>query len=236
MATLSIGKIERKKSYRLIVDQLKHLINTGELRIGEKLPPERVLAQEFGVARPTVREALSALEVLGIIDVQVGSGAYVLQVPQEETPQTVMQLEEESSPLDLFEVRLAIEPLSAAKAAKNATIEDLAQIRTIVSEMEQDVQQNIFSLEKDQQFHLSLAQASKNVHVLEIMKYIISAMQKAVWQKYIMKNIAIEGHKELYVKNHRMIFETIEARDPEQASALMLEHLQGGIVLDDWDQ
>lgn len=233
---ISIGKIERKKSYMLIIDQLKHLINTGELQIGDKLPPERILAQEFGVARPTVREALSALEVLGIIDVQVGSGAYVMKVPQEGSAQTLSQLEAESSPLELFEIRLAIEPLSAAKAAENATEEDLAHIRAIVNDMEQDVRQNIFSLEKDRQFHRGLAQASKNAHVLEIMQYLIHAMQKPVWQKYIMKNIAIEGHKEKYVRNHRMILEAIEAQDSERAQAAMLEHLQGGILLDDWDQ
>ena len=60
-------------------------------------------------------------------------------------------------------------------------------------------------------------------------------MKRTLWQKYIMKNIAIEGHKAMYVKNHRMILEAIEARDPEQARLMMLEHLQGGIVLDDWD-
>jgi DNA-binding FadR family transcriptional regulator len=71
--------------------------------------------------------------------------------------------------------------------------------------------------------------------MLEIMKYIITAMQKLVWQKYIMKNITIEGHKAMYVRNHRRILEAIEKGDPEQAQAAMLEHLQGGILLDDWD-
>jgi GntR family transcriptional repressor for pyruvate dehydrogenase complex len=102
--------------------------------------------------------------------------------------------------------------------------------------MEQDLRQNIFSLEKDRRFHRCLALASNNVHVVEIMKYILDAMQKPVWQKYIVKNITIEGHKETYVRNHRMILEAIEMRDPERAQAAMLEHLQGGILLDDWDQ
>lgn len=232
---ISIGKIERKKSYMLIVDQIKHLITTGELKVGDKLPPERVLAEKLGVARPTVREALSALEVLAIIDVQVGSGAYVLRVPQEESSQTIGQLEEESSPLELYDVRNAIEGFSVAKAAENASDENIATIREIVADMEKDLERDVFSLEKDRQFHLSIAQASKNIHVIEIVKYIIGVMKRTLWQKYIMKNIAIEGHKAMYVKNHRMILEAIEARDPEQARAIMLEHLQGGIVLDDWD-
>lgn len=232
---MPIGKIERRKSYMLIVDQLKHLITTGEIKVGDKLPPERMLAEQFGVARPTVREALSALEVLGIIDVQVGSGAYVIQIPPQESPQIIQQLEEEASPLDLFEVRKAIEGLAAAKAAENATDDDIAQIRQILSSMEKDLKDDIFSLEKDRQFHLNIALASKNIHVIEIMNYITATRQKPLWQKYIMKNIAIEGHKVMYVNNHRQILAAIEAKEPEQARALMLEHLQGGIVLDDWD-
>jgi GntR family transcriptional repressor for pyruvate dehydrogenase complex len=232
---MPIGKIERRKSYMLIVDQLKHLITTGEIKVGDKFPPERILAEQFGVARPTVREALSALEVLGIIDVQVGSGAYVIQMPQQETPHAIQQLEEESSPLELFEVRKAMEGFAAAKAAENATDDDIARIREIVDSMKSDLQKDLFSLEKDRQFHLSIAQATQNVHIIEIAKYIVGVMQKPLWQKYIMKNIAIDGHKAMYVNNHRMILEAIETRDPEKARAIMLEHLQGGIVLDDWD-
>ncbi len=232
---ISIGKIERKKSYILIVDQLKHLINTGELKVGDKLPPERVLAEKLGVARPTVREALSALEILEIIDVQVGSGAYVLRVPQEQSSQTIEQLAEESSPLELYDVRKAIEGFSAAKAAENASDDDITRIRDIVTDMEKDLERDVFSLEKDRQFHLSIAQATKNTHIIEVVKYIVGVMKRTLWQKYIMKNIAIEGHKAMYVKNHRMILEAIEAKDPEQARLMMLEHLQGGIVLDDWD-
>ncbi len=232
---MPIGKIERRKSYMLIVDQLNHLITTGEIKVGDKLPPERMLAEQFGVARPTVREALSALEVLGIIDVKVGSGAYVIQVPQQGAPQTIQQLEEESSPLELFEVRKVIEGFAVAKAAENASEDDLARIREIVSSMEKDVPQEEFSLEKDRQFHLSIAQATQNAHVIEIVKYIIGVMQKPLWQKYIMKNISIEGHKVTYVNNHRLILKAIEAKDPDRARTLMLEHLQGGIVLDDWD-
>jgi len=69
------------------------------------------------------------------------------------------------------------------------------------------------------------------------MKYIIEAMQKPIWQKYIMKNIvAIVGHKEQYVRHHSLILGAIEQRDPDQAQAAMREHLHGGILLDDWDQ
>jgi GntR family transcriptional repressor for pyruvate dehydrogenase complex len=220
----------------LIVDQLKELIFAGELNIGEKLPPERILAQQFGVARPTVREALSALEVLGIIDVQVGSGAYVLQVPQEDSPHTLQQVDEESSPLELYDIRNTVEGLAAAKAAQHASKEEIAAIRAIVSSMEQDLDQNIFSLEKDRAFHLSLAQATGNIYLIEIMNYLLGVMQKRLWQTYIMKNIEIEGHKAKYVHNHRKILEAIATHDPEQAQRLMTEHLQGVIDLDDWDE
>lgn len=232
---MPIGKIERKKSYLLIVDQLKTLISDGEIQVGEKLPPERILAEQFGVARPTVREALSALEVLGIINVQVGSGAYVINVPRPDDQSTLNHLEEEPHPLDLFDVRKAVEPLTAARAAEHATPEDIAAIQAIVAEMEQDLEQDMFALDKDRRFHLSLAEASQNAHLVAIVRYIAQAMHKPLWQKYIMKNIAIEGHKAMYVDNHRRILDAIQARNPEQARTVMIEHLEGGIVLDDWD-
>ena len=117
-----------------------------------------------------------------------------------------------------------------------ASEEDLAAIRAIVSSMEQDLDQDIFSLEKDRAFHLSLAQASGNTYLIEIMKYLIGVMQKRLWQKYIMKNISIPGNKVRYVHNHRNILEAIESRDPQQARRMMTEHLQGVIDLDDWDE
>ncbi len=233
---MPIGKIERKKSYMLIVDQLKALISSGEITIGEKLPPERILAEKFGVARPTVREALSALEVLGIVEVQVGSGAYVKNIPQADSPALLNQLTQEPSPLDLFEVRKAIEPLSVVKAAEHARDDDIQKLREIVLSMEKDLKEDIFSLEQDRDFHFSLARATHNAHIVEIMRYIVTAMQKPIWQKYIMKNIAIEGHKAMYVTTHRQILEAIETHNSEKARSLMIDHLLGGIVLDDWDE
>ena len=83
------------------------------------------------------------LGILGIIDVQVGSGAYVTGIPQTEPPQQLNQLQEEASPLDLFEVRQAIETLSAAKAAQNASDADIERIRNIVVSMENDLEEEV---------------------------------------------------------------------------------------------
>jgi DNA-binding FadR family transcriptional regulator len=234
---LPIERITHIKAYAKIVSQIKELINRGEYKIGEKLPPERELSAQFGVARPTVREALSALEILGIIEIQVGSGAYVRWVPDRDISTSFAELQKESSPIELLEARIPIEGVIAAQAAIKAPIEAIENLNQLSMEMEKDFSDGDYQIEKDRLFHLKIAEATGNMHFVEILKYFNTQMAQKIWVKYSEKNREIPGRIERYIKNHRSILEAIEERDPERAQAMMEMHIKTGLknFYDDWD-
>ena len=104
------NKVKTKKVYIKIVEQILDLIKEGRLKSGDKLPPEQVLAEKFGTSRPSVREALSALEILGITESRGGRGNFIKDTPRYPLyEQEVMELEEEESPFELLEARKALE-------------------------------------------------------------------------------------------------------------------------------
>src|SRR6187455_2664505 len=127
---MPIQAVESRRLYRQIADQIAELIDTGEYRTGARLPPERDLAKQLGVSRPSVREALIALEVEGYVEVRVGSGVYVndKRLAGRVPAPAGISLPEDSGPFELIRARWIIESECAALAAKNAT---KAQVRAI---------------------------------------------------------------------------------------------------------
>jgi len=130
------SKVKTKKVYMKIVEQIRDLIKEGRLKPGDKLPPEQILAEKFGTSRPSVREALSALEILGITESRGGKGNFIkdnLDTPLYE--QKYRELEEEESPFEILEARKAVETEIVGLAAKKATKEDIVSIRESLDKM-----------------------------------------------------------------------------------------------------
>ena len=124
--------IEPRRLYRQIADQVRMLIRNGEFAAGARLPPERDLARELGVSRPSVREALIALEVEGLVEVRIGSGIYVRAVPNGQARDATDAL---AGPFELLRARRVIESECAALAAKAARRAQLRAIDTALDEM-----------------------------------------------------------------------------------------------------
>jgi GntR family transcriptional repressor for pyruvate dehydrogenase complex len=215
-----------------IVDQVRSLISRGEVKLNEKLPTEQELSLNFGVARPTVREALSALEVLGLVEVRVGSGAYVVGIPSE-IPVDNSSINGES-PVDLYEVRMRVEPFAAGKAALNASDNDIQSIEEILLSMENEKQGHKFSFDLDRKFHLSIAKASGNKHIIEIETYIIRQMAKTPYLHFSKKNIQVKGHIERVIQDHRNTFLAIRDRNSKKAESMMLAHLKNVATREGW--
>src|SRR5215831_2894760 len=133
---MPIQSIEPRRLYRQIADQIRTLIRSKEFPAGSRLPPERDLARQLGVSRPSVREALIALEVEGLVEVRIGSGIYVRSAP--EAP-IVASAEAAAGPFELLRARYVIEAECAALAAKSARRSQLAAIAAAIDEMEQEM-------------------------------------------------------------------------------------------------
>src|SRR5436305_4491785 len=164
---MPIHSIEPRRLYRQIADQIRTLIRAGEFTAGRRLPPERDLAKQLGVSRPSVREALIALEVEGYVEVRVGSGVYVMG-PR--TGTSADPLPADSGPFELIRARWLIESECAAMAAKSATKAQVRGMEEALEQMERDRDQGTMPLAADRLFHLRVAEASANSALALVVK------------------------------------------------------------------
>src|ERR671913_525654 len=155
---MPLQAVENRRLYRQIADQIAALIESGEYGPGARLPPERDLAKQLGVSRPSVREALIALEVEGYVEVRIGSGVYVLG-PR---PASREELPADSGPFELIKARWLIEAECAAMAARTATKAQVRAIGEALEAMEVARQKPGMPLAEDRLFHLRIAEASNN--------------------------------------------------------------------------
>lgn len=218
--------IKPKKVSSQIADQIRSSILAGEFNPGDKLPPERELAEMFGVSRPSVREALNILASAGLVESYQGGGTLVKSLVESTTGPPLSELikAEQERALDVIEVRKCMEGWTAYYAAQRALPEDLRRLESIVAEMERNLDGFKPSQDLDAHFHIVIAQATHNIVWLHMMQSIFDAMkefQQSVWRAVYLTQ---EDHRNLFL-HHRAVFEAIRARDPEKARDEMLGHL-----------
>lgn len=218
--------IKPKKMSAQIADQIRSSILTGSFTPGEKLPPERELAELFRVSRPTVREALNMLATAGLLETHQGGGSVVRSLVETATGTPLSELIkcERERALDVIEVRRSMEACTASYAAQRALPEDVRKLEKIVAGMEENLVTGQPSLELDAAFHVTVAQATHNVVWLHLMQSIFDAMkqfQMSVWKAVYLTS---DDHRTLYLQ-HRAVFEAIRDKYPERARDCMLLHL-----------
>ena len=161
---MPLQTVEPQRLYRQIAEQLRSLMASGEFKPGSRLPAERDLAKQLGVSRPSVREALIALEVEGVIDVRTGSGIYVLQ-PGARTAASDTAATHgpaEWGPLELMRARELVEGEVAALAARNARKAQIAEIADALAHMHEQAAAGVVPREGDEEFHTAVAQSCGN--------------------------------------------------------------------------
>lgn len=218
--------IKPKKVSSQIADQIRSSILAGEFSPGDKLPPERELAEMFGVSRPSVREALNVLASSGLVMSYQGGGTVVMSLVDAAGGNPLSELirTQQDRALDVIEVRKCMESWTAYYAAQRALPEDLRRMEEIVSGMERNLEGLQPSEDLDANFHIVIARATHNIVWLHLMQSLFDAMkefQQSVWRAVY---ITGEDHHQLYL-HHRRVFEAIKARDAEAARCAMMEHL-----------
>jgi GntR family transcriptional repressor for pyruvate dehydrogenase complex len=218
-----------------IVQQIKTLIREGKLLPGERLPPERALADLLGVGRSSLREAISILETLGFVETRKRTGIFVRSVssPIISDPLRQMLEEDKSGLYQLYEIRRDIELASADVCAQLRTKADLAAIRKLLVKMQEDARKDRLSLTHDWDFHLAIAQAAQNflrVHILKNVFSLAEDFMVEIVRKLIDEKTSISQ----VIEQHTHIFEAIKRKDPAEARALMDQHLTW--VEDKWKE
>jgi GntR family transcriptional repressor for pyruvate dehydrogenase complex len=218
--------IKPKKVSSQIADQIRASILAGDFSPGDKLPPERTLAEMFGVSRPSVREALNVLSSAGLIESNQGGGTIVMSLVEtaDAPPLSGLIRMQQDRALDVIEVRKCMESWTAFYAAQRSLPEDIRRMGTIIAGMERNLEGLQPSEDLDANFHIVVARATHNIVWLHLMQTIFDAMkefQQSVWRAVY---ITGDDHHLLY-QHHRAVFEAIEARNAEKAREAMMTHL-----------
>ena len=219
---MPLQAVENRRLYRQIADQIAALIEKGEYRAGARLPPERDLAKQLGVSRPSVREALIALEVEGYVEVRVGSGVYVQGARPAAAGAALLPAD--SGPFELIRARWLIEGECAALAAREGTRVQLRSMEAALEAMEADRKRGVMPLGADRLFHLRVAEASGNSA--------LALVVKTLWdQRTGPLFLRLEHHfdtPELWgvaIREHREILQAIARHDAKAARSAMRRHM-----------
>lgn len=214
--------LKKTRLYEEIVKQLIDLIEKGMLNPGDKLPPERQLAEELHVSRTAIREALRSMESMGYIESKVGGGTFIREISIDNVlhPFSAVLSQNKKLIQELLEVRQLLESKIASLASKRATPENIKQIEKTLEEMQDDIQSGGIGLEGENAFHNAIAQAANNTamsKILELCEELLSKSREST--------LCISGQPEKSLKDHLEIFEAIKNHDSERSSYLMKEHI-----------
>jgi GntR family transcriptional repressor for pyruvate dehydrogenase complex len=214
---------EPRRLYQQIADKIKELIAGGTFQVGDRLPAERELAVLLGVSRPSLREALIALDVQGNVEIRGGSGVYVCAQPEPRAARATPELGE--SPRELMQARSALESAVMILACAHGTPEQLKRLRGIVNRMRAETNRDRPALELDRRFHMTLAEMSGNSVMARIIGGLFDERHSPISAK-LSSRYETPGTWKQALKEHEAILRALEARDPIAAQAALLSHLR----------
>lgn len=220
---LELETVPRGTAVSEVVKQLIALLTAGELPPGSRLPPERQLAEELGVGRSAVREALAALEILGIVSVRPGSGTYLRESTSELLPTTLSWglMLSASRTRELIEVRSGLEIQAATFAAARARDSDITTLGSHIETMKASLDDLPRFVEADVRFHLQIASSAENVVLRDLLQSVRSLLR--LW---VERGLRDRGQGEVALREHIAIFEAIAARDVAAAETAMRAHMR----------
>jgi len=207
------------------IQSIREMITSGELRPGDRLPPEKELSERLGLSRNSLREAVKALEVIRVLDVRRGDGTYVTSLEPGlllEAMSFVVDLHTDRSVLEIFGVRRILEPAAAALAAGTITPDTVARLEARIDEAEvvggvEDLVQH------DLEFHQTIVEASGN----EYLSRLVESMSSGTVRARVWRGITQQGATERTISEHRGILDALRRGDARLAEALMLTHIAG---------
>jgi DNA-binding FadR family transcriptional regulator len=214
---------DTRRVYQQIADQVLQLIQAGEFAVNSRLPSERDLAEQFKVSRPSVREALIALEVMGFVQIKMGSGVYVCKPTQRK--QSKQQPVKEFAPFELIQARALIEAEIAAQAAASRTQDNLLELEQALENMVVLAAKQQNPLEADRQFHAVLARATGNQVLASLVEQMFAARMGVLFSR-LSNYFDTKVTWDQAIKEHRAVLRAVSAQDPDRARAAMRHHME----------
>lgn len=207
------------------ITKIKDMILSGELSAGDRLPPEKELSEKLGLSRSSLREAVKALEIIRVLDVRRGDGTYVTSLEPKlltEAMTFIVDLHQDESILDIFEVRRILEPAAAAMAATRITPEQIAALRASMENVDDGT--SIEELvDHDLVFHELITAAADNTYLASVLNALSSSTVRArIW-----RGLTQEKAVDRTLAEHTAIIEALERGDADLAKSLLTVHISG---------
>ncbi|NLK01269.1 MAG: FadR family transcriptional regulator [Clostridia bacterium] len=215
--------IKKTRVYEEVVKQIKELIMEGKLDSGERLPSERELAKQFGVSRVSVRQALTVLETLGLIERKVGGGTFnVTKISDFDVDPIVEAILKKRDQLNQpLEMRRMLEPNLARLAAKRAKDDNIRELEGSLKTQRKLLDEGELIIEEDVRFHYLIAKATNNDIAVKIVEVVHEFLQQTRE-----KSIKARQGGELSYRGHTLILRAIKKRDEDRAYEAMMDHLE----------
>jgi DNA-binding FadR family transcriptional regulator len=229
---MKLQAVSNRKLYIQIADQIREQILNGAVEPGQQLPSERDLAQNLGVSRPTVREALIALEVAGLVEVRVGVGAFVRPRDAE---QPLPELS--ASPLETMTVRRLLEPEVAALASQQISPAGTARLAEALRRMRAETTNGKWSSESDRTLHMTLAEACGNAVLRELLDGLWASRHADIDQRFHQHLAEIAAVRDHILADHEAIVGAVVSGNAEAARAAMSKHLEfvSAAMIEAWE-
>lgn len=212
--------IKTDRLYVKVADRITTMIEGGQIKTGDRLPSERDLAERLGVSRPTIREAMIALELSGIIEIRTGSGIYVT-----EKKPTLNTSDKGVGPFEILEAREVIEVEACGLAATRISDQQIAELRVVLEEMREEQHSDNASEQADWKFHCIIAEAAQNTALYDIINWLWELRNQSTLSTAFLERIREEGVHPA-IDDHEKIVDALEKRDPNAAKKAMQKHIK----------
>ncbi|GAA3405614.1 FadR/GntR family transcriptional regulator [Paenibacillus hodogayensis] len=224
---MEVTRIASRKIYEQIAEQIKEQIVSGKLPPGHKLPSTRELTERYAVGRSTMREALSMLKAMGLIEIRQGEGCFVrsMQEPGIEPFRFEHLFTSMEAVVELLEARISLEVANAGLAAVKRSDDDLAALNAILAEMDSERGMEAVGEKQDMRFHLTLAHATHNSIMIRLLETIAAQVELTIRETRRVRLSADHKIAGQLWREHKAIAAAVAARDPERAQAAMRRHL-----------
>ncbi|WP_273327047.1 FadR/GntR family transcriptional regulator [Vallitalea guaymasensis] len=217
--------VKNKKIYEYVIEQIQKMILEGTLKEGDRLPAERELTDLLGVSRTSVREAIRALEVIGLVESRQGEGNFISSNVSNTLlePLSVKFMLSKGNTEEILELRRLLELETASLAARKATEKDIEELQILINKLRTTDDENLCA-KIDKEFHYKISEIAANSLIMNILLSVQYLMEASIIdaREMILKN---PEQKDLLIKQHEDIYDSIKSHNPEEAQNAMREHL-----------
>ena len=223
---MSLTQIKKKKLYEEVILGIEEMLKSNNMQPGDRMQSEKELSLYFGVSKTAVREALSALQTAGLIEVKHGSGIFVRSVNDKLTnPLTMKMLTNRDNMLQIMEIRKGLETEGAFLAAQRADRADIAQIKSCLLKMAEEIERGENASHSDLEFHRALIHATHNPAYCNVYDTIAGVFNEGMQSchEYFLLS---EGQRLVVLEDHRLVYDAVKKKQPERARDLMRKHLE----------